>query len=332
MLRLPLGPSSRSRSRLFVCRLAGANSRRSAVVTRVFSSSIFDGEDDAGTSRDSAAVLRAMRNGEDVAAATADDGIDYRYRGDSKAHHDASVDNFRGQKSPLDLWGETAARTEQERQRQNDARSRNPMPSLSSLLEDEEEKEDTGDNNQRPTLSSIYNQDMGGRDMDGRRMSARKRGGPSGKREKKFVSFFDEVDNLIEKRRAEKIGTSKTRGAMSSSLANLLDKLDNYGDRPSSVGQRHSTESRLNDDFASSGERDSSGIGIGIGIGSCGKRQNHCQRPPDPAGIADAAPIVLGSAARRQEAASPIAGRADAEDPIEDEGPRRGIAGPRRRH
>ena len=238
MLRLPLGPSSRSRSRLFVSRLAGANGSKSAVgATRVFSSSIFDGDDDtgagAGTSRDSAAVLRAMRNGEDVAAVTADDGIDYRYRSVSKSHHDASVDSFRGKKSPLDLWEETAARTEQERQRQNDAKSRNPVPSL----------------------SSIYDQDM-----DGRRMSARKRGGPNGKGgENKFISFFDEVDELIEKRRAEKIGTtrSKNGGAMGSSLANLLDKLDNYpdvgrldDDRSSSVGYGHS--SRLSDDFVGS--------------------------------------------------------------------------------
>ena len=219
MLRLPLGPPSRSR--LLVSRLAGVNGSKSAVgATRVFSSSIFDGDDDtgagAGTSRDSAAVLRAMRNGEDVAAVTADDG-------------QASVDSFRANTSPLDLWEETAARTEQERQRQNDAKSRNPVPSL----------------------SSIYDQDM-----DGRRMSPRKRGGHNGK---KFISFFDEVDELIEKRRAEKIGTtrSKNGGAMGSSLANLLDKLDNYpdvgrldDDRSSSVGYGHS--SRLSDDFVGS--------------------------------------------------------------------------------
>ncbi len=238
MLRLPLGPSSRSR--LFVSRLAGVNGSKSAVgATRVFSSSIFDGDDDtgagAGTSRDSAAVLRAMRNGEVVAAVTADDDIDYRYRSVSKSHHDASVDSFRANTSPLDLWEETAARTEQERQRQNDAKSRNPKPSL----------------------SSIYDQDM-----DGRRMSARKRGGHTSNG-KKFISFFDEVDELIEKRRAEKIGTtrtcSKNGGAMGSSLANLLDKLDNYpdagrldDDRSSSVGYGDSSRLSISDDFVGS--------------------------------------------------------------------------------
>ena len=259
MLRLPLRASSSRvlRPRLSAGHLAGASTTNTSelvlLTTRVFSSSIFDDGDDH-TPRDSAAALRAMRNGEDVAAANVDDDVDYRYR---------NTDETSVRKSPLDLWGETAARNEQERQRQNDARSQsNPMPPLSSLLE-EDEVEDTDNDTQRPTLSSIYNEDR-----DGRRLSSRRgRGGsrPNGK--KKFVSFFDEVDDLIEKRRADKIGTSMNRSEMGSTLANLLDKLDNYPDPDG--GRRHDTDqdrssvgrgqaSRLGDDFSTSGEKDGS--------------------------------------------------------------------------
>ena len=224
------------------------------LTTRVFSSSIFDDGDDH-TPRDSAAALRAMRNGEDVAAATADDGVDYRYRSRP------TTDETSVRKSPLDLWGETSARNERERQRQNDARSQsNPMPPLSSLLVDEDDNSTVNNDNQRPTLSSIYNQDR-----DGRRLSSRRgREGSRPKGEKKFVSFFDEVDDLIERRRADKIGTSMNRGGMGSTLANLLDRLDNYpdpdGGRRNDIDQDRSSfgpreASRLGDEFSTNGDR-----------------------------------------------------------------------------
>ena len=231
MLRLPSRATAlRSlRSRLFASHLVlSTNASRPAVATRrVFYSSIFNGDDDTG--RDSAAALRAMRNGEDVAAAsaenaaaTAENGIDYRYRSRSTTD-ELSVGDFQSRKSPLDLWGETAAQTELERQRQNNARSHNPMQ---------------------------------GRGKGSRREGPRRKG------HKKFVSFFDEVDELIEKRRADKIDTSMNQGAMGSTLANLLDKLDNYpnpgGGRldedRSSVGYGQST--RLGGGISSSGDRD----------------------------------------------------------------------------
>ena len=258
------------RPRVLVGRLAGANasnasnasntSRPAAILTsRVFSSSSFDDGDDQ-TPRDSAAVLRAIRNGEDVAAATADEGIDYRYRSSSTADETSVV------KSPLDLWGETAARTERERQRQNDARSQcNPMPPLRSLLD--EDDEDDVNCTQRPTLSSIYNQDRDGRRLSSRRgQPDRPDGNRNGQTEKKFVSFFDEVDDLLERRRADKIGTSMNRGAMGSTLANLLERLDNYPD-PDDGGRQNDTvqgqssmdsgqASGLGDDFSASEDRD----------------------------------------------------------------------------
>ena len=259
MLRLPLrAPSSRVlRSHLSAGHLAGANTTNTcepeALTTRVFSSSIVDDGDD-NTPRDSAAALRAMRNGGDVADASVDGDVDYRYRS-RPTTEETSV-----RKSPLDLWGETAARTERERQRQNDARSqRNPMPPLSSLLADEDEN--ISNDNQKPTLSSIYNQDRDGRRLSSRR--GREGSRPNGK--KKFVSFFDEVDDLIKRRRADKIGTSMNRGGMGSTLANLLDRLDNYPDPDG--GRRHDIDqdrsslgpgqaSRLEDDFSTSGVSD----------------------------------------------------------------------------
>ena len=276
MLRLPLrAPSSRVlRSHLSAGHLAGANTTNTtntcepeALTTRVFSSSIVDDGDD-NTPRDSAAALRAMRNGEDVADASVDGDVDYRYRS-RPTTEETSV-----RKSPLDLWGETAARTERERQRQNDARSqRNPMPPLSSLLADEDEN--ISNDNQKPTLSSIYNQDRDGRRLSSRR--GREGSRPNGK--KKFVSFFDEVDDLIERRRADKIGTSMNRGGMGSTLANLLDRLDNYPDPDG--GRRHDIDqdrsslgpgqaSRLEDDFSTSGVSDRETYGSLDGLGSTG--------------------------------------------------------------
>ena len=86
---------------------------------RALSSSSSD--DKSRMARDNAAVLRAMRKGEDVTShhASTEDRVDYRYRAgdrDSNVSNDGVIVHGARIKSPLDLWGPSAVKAEQRQQ------------------------------------------------------------------------------------------------------------------------------------------------------------------------------------------------------------------------
>jgi len=200
-------------------------------------------DDKSRMARDNAAVLRAMRKGEDVASnhASTGDRVDYRYRaggdGDSNVSDDDVVVHGARIKSPLDLWGPSAVKAEQRQQKL----SRSDI--LGKVLQ---ERPNT-------SFSNDSNGDGGGR--SGRRMSSRH----NTKNAKKFVSFFDEVDELMEKRRLEK---RKMRKATGTSLASLLDTLDKY---PNLEGGSYRSSEASSTGASGIAKNSSSGSGSGGG-------------------------------------------------------------------